>query len=232
MLNSEFFVVARVVGRSGAFKLWTERLVPLCEVSAKEPLGHTYYWGQDLDGEPDTLWGLEGYSHAVGFFMGHPSSSVFKQEMALVDKDQLLKHEQGLSSRDYDLHHYDQVGGWFKRAECAENDSTASYVVVYHFFAREGSRVEVIRLLSELAEVSRHMEGIQSCGVLRECNDASLATLWLRPSASTQQNLQQFQLSESYSDIIATRLTPGNSYVVKVEVHNSKAFIGHINNRG
>ncbi|PMD59956.1 uncharacterized protein K444DRAFT_473721, partial [Hyaloscypha bicolor E] len=125
-----FFVVARVVGRDGAFELWKQRLVRLCEVSATEPLGNTYYWGQDLDGEPDTLWGLEGYSHAVGFFIGHPSSQVFKEEMALVDSDKLLRNEQGLASKDYDLKHYDQVGGYLTREDDEGKDGENSFVVV------------------------------------------------------------------------------------------------------
>lgn len=159
---------------------WKERLVPLCEVSATEPLGHTYYWGQDLDGEPDTLWGLEGYSHAVGFFMGHPASDIFKREMALVDQDQLLKHEQGLASRDYDLHHYDDAGGWYTKEDDPKKNSKISHVVVHHFFAQAGKREDVIQLLNGLAEKSKTVTGVQSCGVLRECNDKSLVTLWVR----------------------------------------------------
>ncbi|TVY42036.1 hypothetical protein LSUB1_G002991 [Lachnellula subtilissima] len=178
----DFYVVARVVGRPGAIEPWKERLVPLCEVSATEPLGHTYYWGQDLDGEPDTLWGLEGYSHAVGFFKGHPASDIFKREMALVDQDQLLKHEQGLASRDYDLYHYDDAGGWYTKEDDPEKHSKTSHVVVHHFFAQAGKRENVIRLLGGLAEISKTVIGVQSCGVLRECNDKSLVTLWVRYS--------------------------------------------------
>jgi hypothetical protein len=104
-------------------KQWQERLIPLCEVSATEAQGTSYYWAQDVDGEPNTLWGLEGYSHAVGFFLGHPDSEVFKREMALVDGNKLLKHEQGLGSKDYDLHHYDFESGYLTLENDAEKDS-------------------------------------------------------------------------------------------------------------
>ncbi|PVH69788.1 hypothetical protein DL98DRAFT_623307 [Cadophora sp. DSE1049] len=125
-----FFVVARVVGRDGAIEPWKDRLVRLCKVSATETLGNTYYWGQDLDGEPDTLWGLEGYSHAVGFFIGHPSSQIFKEEMALVDSQKLLRHEQGLTSKDYDLKHYDQAGGYLTRGDDESKDGKDSFVAL------------------------------------------------------------------------------------------------------
>jgi hypothetical protein len=165
-------------------KQWTERLVPLCEVSATEVLGHTYYWGQDVDGEPDTLWGLEGYSHAVGFFMGHPASDIFKREMALVDSDKLLKNEQGLASRDYDLHHYDSAGGWLTKEDDPEKDSKTSYVVVHHFFAQPGKRQEIILWLNAFAEEAKGVKGVQSSAVLQEINDNSLMTLWLRYDTS------------------------------------------------
>jgi hypothetical protein len=98
MAGPKFFVVARVVSRDGAMKFvrciisfaenipkellqWHDRLYHLCQASLTERLGNSYYWGADLDGEPDTLWGLEGYSHPVGFFKGHVSSGIFKREM-------------------------------------------------------------------------------------------------------------------------------------------------------
>ncbi|KAH8654821.1 hypothetical protein BGZ61DRAFT_500448 [Ilyonectria robusta] len=123
MQGPKFFVVARVVGRDGGMPLWKERLVHLCDVSATELYGDSYYWGEDLDGEPDTLWGLEGYTHPIGFFIDHVSSSIFKREMALVDKDELLRHQQGLGSPDYDLHHYDQESGWLKREDDPDRHS-------------------------------------------------------------------------------------------------------------
>ncbi|KAH6972764.1 hypothetical protein BKA56DRAFT_492184 [Ilyonectria sp. MPI-CAGE-AT-0026] len=128
MQGPKFFVVARVVGRDGGMPLWKERLVHLCDVSATELYGDSYYWGEDLDGEPDTLWGLEGYTHPIGFFIDHVSSNVFKREMALVDKDELLRHQQGLGSPDYDLHHYDQESGWLKREDDPDRHSESGYV--------------------------------------------------------------------------------------------------------
>lgn len=160
----------------------------LCAVSATELYGDSYYWGEDLDGEPDTLWGLEGYTHPVGFFLDHVSSDIFKREMALVDKDELLRHEQGLSSRDYDLHHYDQESGWLKRPDDEIADSVTSYVVVHHFFATcEDTRETILAILShftgEMANPRALDYGAQSCLVLRECRNQKLATLWLRCAA-------------------------------------------------
>lgn len=165
---------------------WKQRLVPLCEVSATEPQGTTYYWGQDLDGEPDTLWGLEGYTHAVGFFLGHPSSDIFKREMALVDGDRLLRTKQGLSSPDYDLHHYDLEGGWLTRPDDGDKDSKGSHVAVFHFWAAEGRRKQVMEKLCSLASETLESENtssqitVQSCAVLKECIDPTLSSLWVR----------------------------------------------------
>jgi len=61
-------------------------LAALCKVSKTEPYSNSYYWGHDLDGAPDTLWGLEGYHHPVGFFLNHGSSDVFKEQMRRVDE--------------------------------------------------------------------------------------------------------------------------------------------------
>ncbi|KAJ0333484.1 hypothetical protein COL5a_001192 [Colletotrichum fioriniae] len=119
-----FFVVARVVGSDGSLEKWKERLVALCAVSATEPLGNSYYWGHDLSASsPDTLWGLEGYTHPAGFFLGHTSTDVFKREMRLADEQKLLKTVQGIGSPDYDLHHYDMAGGWLKRDDDSGKDS-------------------------------------------------------------------------------------------------------------
>lgn len=163
---------------------WVERLVPLCEVSATEPHGSSYYWGQDLDGENDTLWGLEGYSHAVGFFMGHPASDVFKREMLLVDEDKLLKTKQGLTSPDYDLHHYDGFGGFLTRENDADKFSKNSHVAVHHFWAKVGKRDELLKKLVAFAEKTKESQSadgsVQSALVLKECNDQTLATLWIR----------------------------------------------------
>ncbi|KAH8754446.1 hypothetical protein BGZ57DRAFT_945016 [Hyaloscypha finlandica] len=193
-----FFVVARVVGRDGAFELWKQRLVRLCEVSATEPLGNTYYWGQDLNGEPDTLWGLEGYSHAVGFFIGHPSSQVFKEEMALVDSDKLLRHEQGLASKDYDLKHYDQVGGYLTREDDEGKDGKDSFVVVMHFW-----------------ESCQCDKG--GCGSRVRGHDSELRCV----QGSLGPKL-------GYTSVIDVELIIGGDLVEKTEVHRSKAFNGHI----
>lgn len=146
-------------------------------MSATEPQGTTYYWGQDLDGEPNTLWGLEGYSHAVGFFLGHPASEVFKTQMAFVDTEKLLRE-------DYDLHHYDAFGGFLKRDEDPERDSKTGFVAVYHFWVKDKElREAVLGLLRSLASKTRNStagDAVQSCQVLRECNDETMATLWLR----------------------------------------------------
>lgn len=203
MTPPKFYVVARVVGRDGAIPLacnapfplvdllanfnsqWKQRLVGLCGVSATEPYGDSYYWGQDLDGEPDTLWGLEGYTHPIGFFIDHVSSDIFKHEMSLVDKDELLRTKQGLGSPDYDLHHYDEEAGFLKRKGDAARDSKTSHVAVYHFWAAEESkRSQILDVLKEFANrvgASQDAdEPIQSALVLRECRDLKLATLWLR----------------------------------------------------
>jgi hypothetical protein len=149
-------------------------------VSRTEPYGDSYYWGEDLDGEPDTLWGLEGYTHPIGFFIDHVSSEIFKREMALVDDDKLLRTVQGLGSPDYDLHHYDEFGGFLKNDDASDKDSTTSHVAVHHFWAEsEEKRSRVLSLLSDFAqELSRSCA--QSALVLKECRDTKLATFWLR----------------------------------------------------
>ncbi|EMT63006.1 hypothetical protein FOC4_g10013200 [Fusarium odoratissimum] len=181
-MKPRFFVIARVVGRDGAIDLWKDRLVELCKVSATEPYGDSYYWGQDADGEPDTLWGLEGYTHPIGFFIDHVSSDIFKREMALVDKERLLRTAQGLDSPDYDLHHYDEYGGFLKRADDVERDSVRSFVVVKHYWATsETLRTEMLDSLKQFAErLSSRPPQVQSALVLKECRDTNMATLWLR----------------------------------------------------
>lgn len=164
---------------------WKERLVNLCAVSATERYGDSYYWGQDLDGESDNLWGLEGYTHPIGFFVDHVSSDIFKHEMDLVDKDQLLRTKQGLGSPDYDLRHYDEEAGFLKREDDAGRDSKTSHVAIYHFWAAEESkRSQILDALREFANrvgASQWAEdGIQSALVLKECRDLKLATLWIR----------------------------------------------------
>lgn len=149
----------------------------LCGVSGTELHGSSYYWGQDLDGEPDTLWGLEGYSHAVGFFLGHQSTDTFRVEMSKVDEDKLLKE-------DYDLHHYDLVGGFLSRPDDDTKDSKTSFVAVLHFWAKDrAAREAVIGCLGAVSASAKQLplkNGVQSCSVLRECNDLTLSTLWIR----------------------------------------------------
>jgi hypothetical protein len=186
-----------------AYQQWKERLVHLCQVSSTEPQGITYYWGADIDGaEPDTLWGLEGYTHAVGFFMGHPSSEIFKREMQLVDDDKLLRHVQGLASPDYDLKHYDHAGGWFTRADDPDKYSTDSHVAVHHFFCQKRKRDEVIEVLCSFADETKKLQcsggAVQSCGVLKECNDMTAVTLWLRYVYSSSPQAYTHQLHIYY----------------------------------
>lgn len=206
----DFFVLARVVGSDGAFpkvcprwnsmlpvfireglwlieftQQWKKRLVPLCEVSATEPYSTSYYWGQDVDGEPDTLWGLEGYSHAIGFFIGHPASDIFKREMKKVDDDKLLRHVQGLGSPDYDLHYYDFYSGFLTRADDKDKDAKDSFVVVVHMWASEGRRKQLLGTLAAGADAVRASQRspsitIQSFAVLKECLDVNMTSLYIR----------------------------------------------------
>ncbi|CAI4218723.1 unnamed protein product [Parascedosporium putredinis] len=222
-----FYVVARVVGRDGALPLWKERLVHLCGVSATEPYGDSYYWGGDLDGEPDTLWGLEGYTHPIGFFIDHVSSEIFKREMALVDSDALLRTKQGLGSPDYDLHHYDEEAGFLKRQDDPDRHSTDSHVAVYHFWAAdEAGRTRVLEALSRFAtdaETSQGASGsIQSALVLKECRDLKLATLWLRVKTG-----DAFKALEA-SGLLADLLGEVKGLCEKTELHQSSSFGGHL----
>ncbi|KAJ5541737.1 hypothetical protein N7494_006813 [Penicillium frequentans] len=225
MSTPKFFVVARVVGRDGALPLWKDRLFALCGVSATEPLGDSYYWGQDLDGEPDTLWGLEGYTHPIGFFLGHVSTDIFKDEMAKVDADALLRHEQGLASPDYDLHHYDWAGGWLKRDNDPDRDSTTSNVVVYHFWVKDSSqRGEVLNELRGFAAGQKGLPDglLQSCGLLEECRDDKMLTMWLRTTSAD--GMERLFSSSSFLSLLA-KIKP---MIGKEEIHRSKAFNGHL----
>ena len=159
--------------------------MPLCEVSATEPYSTSYYWGQDVDGEPDTLWGLEGYRHPIGFFIGHPASDVFKREMKKVDEDKLLRHVQGLGSPDYDLHYYDMYAGFLTRPDDPDKDTRDSFVVVIHFWATPGNRKQLLGALEGSADKVRASEcagsiTIQSFGVMKECLDVNMASLYIR----------------------------------------------------
>ncbi|OAL25783.1 hypothetical protein AYO20_10338 [Fonsecaea nubica] len=223
----DFFVLARVVGSDGAFPKWKERLVPLCEVSATEPYSTSYYWGQDVDGEPDTLWGLEGYAHPIGFFIRHPASEVFKREMKKVDEDKLLRHVQGLGSPDYDLHYYDMYYGFLSRPDDKDKDAKDSFVVVIHFWSPAGRRKQLLGALSGGADRVRASENspnitIQSFAVLKECLDVNMASLYIR--SRSKQDWETFQSSDLFKQILDDA-APTNE---KSKIHRSQAFNGHI----
>jgi hypothetical protein len=99
--------------------------------------------------------------------------------MALADADKLLRTEQGLTSPDYDLHHYDWAGGWLKQPDDPDQDSKTSHVAVFHFWAADQSRRT--ELLDLLLSASDSFLGLaQSFAVLKEVRNRSMATLWLR----------------------------------------------------
>ncbi|KAH8770714.1 hypothetical protein F5883DRAFT_416139 [Diaporthe sp. PMI_573] len=202
-MTPKFFVVARVVGRDGALELWRKRLVHLCEVSRTEPYGDSYYWGYDLDGEKDTLWGLEGYTHPIGFFLDHVSSGIFKREMALVDKDELLRTTQGLGSPDYDLHHYDQVGGCLKRTDDPDSDSKTSFVVVNHYWANDEK--------SKSSPKRVGFEGMQG----------QEPRYIMVTSSQAWEGLQ----TSSLFNLLTTEI---QSLTVSIESHRSQSFNGHL----
>lgn len=154
-------------------------------MSETEPYSTSYYWGVDVDGEPDTLWGLEGYSHPIGFFLGHTSTDTFKEEMKKVDEDKLLRNVQGLASPDYDLHHYDKYSGFLKRPDDKSGDIKDSFVVIVHFWALDGKRKQLLGALADHADRIKASEKapaitVQSFGVLKELRDLKLATLYIR----------------------------------------------------
>jgi hypothetical protein len=154
-------------------------------VSKTEPFSNSYYWGHDLDGAPDTLWGLEGYYHPVGFHMNHVSGTIFKEEMQKVDDDNLLRNVQGLGSPDYDLHHYDLFDGFVKRKDDPAADSVDSFVAVVHYWAKEGKRKQLLGMLADAADMIKASEKagsitVQSFAVLKEVNDFSLVTAYIR----------------------------------------------------
>lgn len=138
-----------------------------------------------MDGEADTLWGLEGYAHPIGFFIGHPASDVFKREMKLVDEDKLLRNVQGLGSPDYDLHYYDMYSGFLTRLDDKEKDAKDSFVVVLHLWSHQWKRKQLLGTLSGFADRVRASESqgsitIQSFAVLKESLDVNMASLYIR----------------------------------------------------
>lgn len=115
----------------------------------------------------------------MGFFIGHVSTDVFKREMALVDAGNLLRNEQGLASRDYDLHHYDWAGGWLRQPDDPDCDSKTSHVAVYHFWATDNAcRADLIDLFLDASK--NFTEVFQSFGILKEVRDQRMVTLWVR----------------------------------------------------
>ncbi|PNP80361.1 hypothetical protein FNYG_05960 [Fusarium nygamai] len=227
-MSPKFFVIARVVGRDGAINRWKDRLVELCKVSATEPYGDSYYWGQDVGGEPDTLWDLEGYTHPIGFFIDHVSSDIFKREMALVDKDKLLRTAQGLDSPDYDLHHYDEYAGFLKRADDVERDSVRSFVVVKHYWAKsEALRNGVLEKLAQFSEgLASGSPQVQSALVLKECRDTSMASIWLR--LASEEDWESLELSDEMQELVDSLKTN----CIRSETHRSRAFNGHLGIKG
>ncbi|KAK7202705.1 hypothetical protein BZA70DRAFT_90806 [Myxozyma melibiosi] len=226
MSGTKFFVVARVTGRDNALPLWKERIVSLCAVSATEKLGDTYYWGSSLEGDPDTICGLEGYTHAVGFFIGHFETDTFKEQGALIDSDELLKHEQGLDSRDYDLHHYDLVGGFLKRDNDPDRDAKDSIIAVYHFWSTtEETRPEILDKLLSFVNSYRSGEldaAVQSAIVLKEIRFPTMATLWVR--VRTLDTHAAFEKSEAFAKLI-DEVKP---LVSKTDKYKAGAFNGHL----
>jgi hypothetical protein len=185
----------------------------------------------------------------VGFFLGHVSTDIFKNEMAKVDADALLRHQQGLASPDYDLHHYDWAGGWLKRDDDPDRDSTTSHVAVYHFWVKEQSRRG--ELLDEMRGFAASQKGLtdgllQSVGLLKECRDDRMLTVWLRYvnnfeeqkyynfsadffspfflRTSSADGLERLFSSSSFQSLLAKI----NPIVEKTEIHRSKSFNGHL----
>jgi len=224
MASPKFYVVARVVSREGALPLWKERVRSLCKVSASETLGDSYYWGYSLDGDTDTIIGLEGYTHPVGFFIGHFETEVFKREVGLIDGAKLLKHQQGLDSPDYDLHHYDLIGGWLKRDDDPDKDSKTSHVAVYHFWTKEeAKRPEVLQKLIAFADGLKGPAGsVQSAAVLKEIRHVTLSTLWLRTK-----NTDAFKAFQS-SAPLTKLLEDLKPLTEKTQLLQAQTFDGHL----
>jgi hypothetical protein len=215
-------------------------------VSKTEPYSNSYYWGHDLDGAPDTLWGLEGYYHPVGFFMNHVSGDVFKEEMRKVDEDKLLRTVQGLASPDYDLRHYDLFAGFVTRPDDKDRDTQDSFVAVVHFSATPGRRKQLLGILADSADRVKAVEtgpsvAVQSFAVLKELNDFNLATVYVRyviilasstqpagyswlARTRSQEMWEKFQSSKIYEELLADV----GPITTQIATHRSQAFIGHI----
>jgi len=223
----KFYVTARVISRKGALPIWKERVASLCTVSASENLGDSYYWGYSLDGDEDTIIGLEGYTHPVGFFMGHFETDVFKAQVKLIDGAELLKTQQGLDSPDYDLNHHDLVGGWLKRDDDADKDSKTSHISAHHFWTKEqAQRPEMLQKLVEFADGLKGVQGptgtVQTAIVLKEIRHLTMVTFWLRTKNTDAYNA--FKSSEGFVKLLAD-LKP---ITEKTVTRQAQAFDGHI----
>ncbi|KAI9839494.1 MAG: hypothetical protein M1819_002119 [Sarea resinae] len=237
---SRYYVVARVPGSENSFPSWYERLIHLCAVSATEPRGTSYHWARSLSPdkvERESLWGLEGYTDAAGFFDGHPASDVFKEQMQIVDDQKLLR-------ADYDLHHYWSEGGFLRREgegtgeggpEKGKSDGADGIISVVHFYIKggkeKGGQAEVIKAFDQLAEQAKADRDIRSFLVLREVEGPKgwdgLVTLWIR--TPTQATFTKLQSSSPYKDIVAELKAKG--LIEKEAVHQSEWFNGHIDKK-
>lgn len=153
--------------------------------------------------------------------------------MALVDSDALLRTQQGLTSPDYDLHHYDEEtstpGSFLKRWDDVERDGTTSHVAVLHLWAGDTTkRAAVLARLAAYAATAKKSPldantGLQSCVVLRELKDNTLATLWVRTRTRTA-----FDAENAAGGSLAALLAELKPLVGKTELHQSASFQGHI----
>lgn len=153
--------------------------------------------------------------------------------MALVDSDSLLRTQQGLTSPDYDLHHYDEEtstpGSFLKRWDDAERDGTTSHVAVLHLWAADSvKRAAVLARLAEYAAAAKKAplddsKGLQSAIVLRELKDNTLATLWVRTRTRAA-----FDHENAVGGSLAALLAELKPLVTKTELHQSTSFQGHI----
>lgn len=152
---------------------WTEILTELCKINLSEDRSVSYYWSQD-EVDDDTLWAIEGFTHPIGFFKGHVSTSGFIEQNKIIEEENLLPN-------GYNLYYYDFAGGWLTRDDDVDKDLKSSHVVVHHFWPQKGNRDPLVQKLLKLAEQSKSQAShVQSCAVLVECDGNTLVTLWLR----------------------------------------------------
>lgn len=138
-----------------------------------------------------------------------------------MDADKLLKNVQGLGSPDYDLYHYDEAGGFLTKKEDPDKDSKTSHVAVYHFWTTDASkRSELLSELNAFADQHKSVDTLQSALVLKAIVIPELATLWIR--TKTQADYKAF---EPELATLTKKLAP---ITAKVEVNQSRSFIGHL----